>query len=288
MRRKRRSASEMLRIKAAIVSALYEDHPMSVRQVFYRLVTMDEIGKTEAEYKKTVVRLLGDMRRSGLIPYEWIADSTRWMRKPQTYNSLEDALQLTKETYRRALWSNQESYVEIWLEKEALSGVLHPITYEWDVPLMVVRGYSSLSYLHGAANAVKNALSRDKRPHLFYLGDHDPSGKDIPRAIKEGIAEIGNLTPGIDFAFHPVAVTEEQIREWRLPTRPTKASDPRSKKFKGESVELDAIPPRKLRKLVEACITSLIDEEQWRRAELIEAQERKTLDTVVSSMRDIL
>jgi len=94
------------------------------------------------------VRLLTEMRRAGDIPFDWIADNTRLMRKPRTYSSLEAMLTQTKEFYRRALWDDQDAYVAIWLEKDALSGVLLEAAYQWDVPLMVTRGYSSVSFLH--------------------------------------------------------------------------------------------------------------------------------------------
>jgi hypothetical protein len=101
---------------------------------------MGVIAKTEGEYKITVVRLLGDMRRNGEIEFDWIAGNTRWMRKPRTFSSLENMLKRTAEAYRRSVWDNQECYVEIWLEKDALAGVLYEETGAWDVPLMVTRG----------------------------------------------------------------------------------------------------------------------------------------------------
>ena len=124
------------------------------------------IEKTEAEYKHTVVTQLTKMRLSGEIPFDWIADNTRWMRKPQTYRSLKGMLELTKTTYRRALWNDQSAYVEIWLEKDALAGVLYEETADWDVPLMVTRGYASVSYLHAAATTI---LDRDKAGVLILL-----------------------------------------------------------------------------------------------------------------------
>ena len=104
-------------IRAAICGTVEADHPATVRQIFYRLVTAGVIAKTEAEYKGTVCRLLVELRESGLLPYHWIADNTRWMRKPTTYTSLGHMLQTTKTTYRRALWADQRAYVEIWCEK---------------------------------------------------------------------------------------------------------------------------------------------------------------------------
>ena len=123
IKRKRRSKAQMDAIRGAIYEVLAEDKPMTVRQVFYRLVSAGVIAKTEAEYKGTVVRLLLVMRREGIVPYSWVADNTRWMRKPTTYSSLEDALQWTAETYRRALWDNQADYIEVWTEKDAIAGI---------------------------------------------------------------------------------------------------------------------------------------------------------------------
>jgi hypothetical protein len=153
-------------------------------------------------------------------------------------------LQLTATTYRRAVWRNQPVYVEVWLEKDALAGVLLEETASWDVPLMVTRGYASLSYLFEAAQAIK---AQDKPVHLYYLGDYDPSGVDIPRQVERRLCEFA---PDAETHFERVAVTPEQIRTLQLPTRPTKKTDSRAKAFGNQSVEVEAIPPATLRKLI--------------------------------------
>jgi hypothetical protein len=253
IRRSRRSRAEIEAVRAAIYDALAVEHPATVRQVFYRLVTSGAIVKTETEYKSTVVRLLTVMRREGTVPYHWIADNTRWMRKSQSYDSLEDALYRTAQTYRRALWADQPAYVEVWLEKDALAGVLLEVTDPWDVPLMVTRGYPSLTFLHSAAEQIATI---DKPTFLYYFGDYDPSGVDIPRKVE---ADLRVLAPAIDLSFERVAVTPAQISAWNLPTRPTKRTDARAKKFEGESVEVDAIPPDQLRSLASAAILRHVD-----------------------------
>jgi len=244
---------------------------MTVRQVYYQMVSRGAIDKTEAEYKQTVCRLLADMRLAGEIPFGWIADNTRWMRKPRTHSSLENALRDTARTYRRSVWDSQDVYVEVWLEKDALAGVLYQETEAWDVPLMVTRGYSSLSYLHEAAEAI---ASEDKPAHLYYFGDYDPSGVDITRSVERRLREFA---PEAEIHFERVAVTPEQIALWKLPTRPTKKSDSRSKNFTGESVEVDAIPPDKLRALVRDCIEQHVDEAAFESLQVAEADERKIL-----------
>src|SRR5947209_6986666 len=267
----RRSKAEISALRLAIHELLWEEHPMTVRQVFYQLVSRGLIDKTEAEYKRTVVRLLTDMRRARQLPFAWIADNTRWMRKPRTYDSLEHALESTKQAYRRSLWNDQEAYVEIWLEKDALAGVLLEETGLFDVPLMVTRGYPSLSYLHDAAESISY---QGKDAYIYYFGDWDPSGRDITRATEAGLREFA---PDAEIYFRRVAVTAEQIISLNLPTRPTKPTDSRSKSFEGESVEVDAIPPATLREMVRDVIEMHIDRDALERTKLVEEQERQTL-----------
>lgn len=269
----------MAAIKQAIFDVLSASRPATVRQTYYQLVCRGVIAKTETEYKSTVVRLLVEMRRDGTIPYGWVADNTRWMRKPRTYSSLEDMLSLTAETYRRALWDGQPAYVEVWLEKDALAGVLIDETGEWDVPLMVTRGYSSVSFLASAAETI---AEQDRPTFIYYLGDHDPSGVDIPRVVER---ELRRMAPDAEIHFERIAVTEEQIVDYDLPTRPTKQTDSRSRGFRGDSVEVDAIPPDVLRQLVRRSIIQHIDTDALGRLELVEDAERETLDRMLASLR---
>jgi hypothetical protein len=275
----RRSRAEIEKLRVTLYDLLEADHPMSVRQVFYQMVTMSVIDKTEAEYRGTVCRLLAEMRRSKRIPYRWLADSTRWMRKGTTFDTMEEALRITAETYRKSLWTTADAYVEVWLEKDALAGVLYPETNEFDVPLMVTRGYPSLSFLDSAAESIAD---QDRPCHLYYFGDYDPSGVDIPRAVEQGLRE---MAPDAEIHFERVAVNPDQIRKMRLPTRPTKKTDSRSKNFTGESVEVDAIPAATLRTLVRNRIARHLDAEEVGRLEVVEAQERATLTSMWSAFR---
>jgi hypothetical protein len=216
------------------------------------------------------------MRVAGTIPYGWIADSTRWQRKPRTFDSLEDALRITAETYRRALWAAQGVYVEVWLEKDALAGVIYEETARYDVPLMVTRGYPSITYLYEAAQEI---ASKDVPTFIYYFGDHDPSGVDIPRNVEK---QLRRMAPDADLHFERVAVLPHQIEEMGLQTRPTKRTDTRSHSFKGESVEVDAIPSSTLRRLVRACIESHINQRALARTLRVEAAERETLDQIAT------
>jgi hypothetical protein len=277
--RSRRSPEAIAQLRSDLYEILALQHPATIRGVFYQAVTRGLIAKTEAEYKNTVVRLLGIMRRSGELPYGWIADETRWMRKPASYGSLADMLDQSAQFYRRALWDAQPTYVEVWLEKEALSGAIYEVTGAWDVPLMPTRGYPSLTFIHQAAEAI---AAQDKPTFIYYLGDHDPSGVDIPRVIER---ELRRMAPRSDLIFTRLAVTPDQIDSYGLPTRPTKVSDSRSKGFVGERVEVDAIPAPELRRIVAEAIESHMEASELARLQLIEEAERDTLARLADDVR---
>ena len=280
IKRRRRTKAEIGDIKEAIYRVCLEARPCTCRQVFYRLVSQGVIGKTEGEYKATVIRLLGDMRRDNTIPYEWIADNTRWMRKPTSYSSLSDMADATAQFYRRAIWDGQDVYVEVWTEKDALAGVLYDITSEYDVPLMVSRGFASHSFLFEAGKAIE---AQDKLTFIYHFGDYDPSGMAIDRQIQNGLEEHA---PDAEIIFERIAVTPRQIIDGDLPTRPTKRSDSRSKGFGDESVEVDAIPPDQLRDLCRDCIEVHLDQSALDVTRAAEDSERDLLKSWAASMGD--
>ena len=278
IKRKRRTKSELDDVKESILGIIAENDSMTVRQLFYQMVSRGLIDKSEREYNNTVSRLATQMRKFGEMPYDAIADNTRWMRKPASHSSLEGFLEQQQRFYRRDLWQDQDAYVEIWLEKDALAGVLYDVTGHWDVPLMVCRGYASISFLWSAAETIK---LEGKPTFLYYFGDCDPSGRDIPRAVEKSLREMS----GADITFEVVAVTDQQIEEMNLPTRPTKKTDSRSKNFEGESVEVDAIPPKELKRICRSLIEQHIDEGLLGRHVLIENAERDTLTQIVANMQ---
>jgi hypothetical protein len=271
IKRSRRTKAAVASIRDGIRKILEEDHPQSVRQVFYALTVRGLIKKLEIEYQRTVIRLLGDMREAGDIPFGWIADNTRLQRKPTTYVGLDACLKATANFYRRDLWAAMPVYVEVWCEKDALAGVLIEETEPYDVPLMVARGYSSITFLHTAAKAIE---ANGKPAYVYHFGDLDPSGVDAARDIE---AKLRRYAPGAEIHFERPAVTREQADEWNLPSRPTKQTDTRAKKWSGTSVELDAIPASKLRELVRGCIERHIDKEQLAVLRAAEESERETL-----------
>lgn len=255
-----------------IVAAM---RPMTVRQVFYQATVRGVVEKTEKGYSK-VKTDLAIMRRSGMLPYQWLADNTRWQRKPQTFDSVEQALEDTARFYRKNLWADAAAYVEIWLEKDALAGVVMPTTSLYDVPLMVARGYASLSFLHSAAEYI---ASLSVPTYIYHLGDYDPSGVNAGEKIEQTLRE---MAPEADIHFQRLAVTPAQISAWGLPTRPTKKTDSRSKGFGDVSVELDAIEPHTLRSVVEEAINRHLPQDQLRVLQAAEQSERELLTNMVN------
>ena len=153
----RRSRDEMEVIRQAIPDVIEDDPPMTVRQVFYQLVSRGVIEKTEGQYQRTVIRLMTEMRLSGELPYDWVVDESRRVRITETFDSVQDAIEHTAQFYRRSALAQSDSYVEVWCEKDALAGVMWDVTSDYDVPLMVSRGMPSMTFLHGSALEIRNA-----------------------------------------------------------------------------------------------------------------------------------
>lgn len=218
------------------------------------------------------------MRKSGAVPYGWLADNPRWQRKPTTFSSIEHALDETARFYRKSLWNNAGAYVELWLEKDALSGVVYPVTSLYDVPLMVARGYASLSFLATAAEYIN---SLDVPAFIYHLGDFDPSGVDAGRKIEQTLRE---LAPAAEIHFERLSVNRDQIFKWQLPTRPTKQTDSRSKGFGAVSVELDAIDPRRLRAIVEEAINRHLPQDELEVLIAAEESEKSLLLNLIGKM----
>ena len=154
------------------------------------------------------------------------------MRKPTTHDSVEEALRDTARFYRKALWADGDSYVEIWVEKDALAGVIYPITSLYDVPLMVTRGFSSETFAYEAVAARKG----DRRTyHVYYLGDFDRAGQDAASSLREKLERFAD-EEGIDLVFEQIAVTREQIADWNLPTREPKRKSAADRKWPHDSL----------------------------------------------------
>jgi hypothetical protein len=260
------------------VEAVAADHPVTLRGVFYGVASAGAVDKTETGYD-LIGRELLKLRRAGRVSYADITDGTRWISRPTTWGGLEEMLEDAAASYRRALWHDQPAEVQVFTEKDAISGVILPVTRRWDVPLGVLRGYSSESFAWTVAQSIIGAPGE---VFVYQLGDHDPSGVDAWRDFTRKVMDFTGAAAyfdsgGLAVHFERIAVTEDQIRDLGLLTRPTKRSDSRAAKFRGESVEVDAIPAPRLRQIVEDAITQHIDPEALRITRYYEQSEREIL-----------
>jgi hypothetical protein len=276
VKRHRSTKAQLAALDDTIVEVLSEENPTSVRSVYYRCVSRGAVAKTELEYQKISRRLVA-LRAKGRVPYRWIVDGTRLTRGPVVYDSAEAALRETAEFYRRRLWNDQPVEVIVLSEKDAISGTVYPVTSRYQVELSVTRGYTSVTFVHDMAETLTDNTMRGKETFVYQLGDHDPSGVDAWRSFQD---QLHQFAPNARFECARLAVTPEQILDLGLPTRPTKRTDSRSKGFTGDSVEVDAIPPTELRRIVEAAITQHIDPDQLEFTKSVEHTERDLLESL--------
>ncbi len=233
------------------------DFALTLRQIYYQLVAKQIIPNEQRYYKK-LSRLCVSGRDEGILPEEGFADRLRAVDKLGSWSDLNEFMQTVKRSYRKDKWQNQNNYIEIWTEKDALRSVLTEITYQYDVALMVARGQLSRTAIYEASERYK--AKADKKCYLYYCGDFDPSGLSIYDSIKKRIMDFG-----VFINFRRIALTEEQIEEYQLPSDPAKQSDPNYNKFvdlygSDMVVELDSLPPDVLRKIIGDCILQNIDE----------------------------
>ena len=276
VKRHRRSRAELEELDAALIEIVAEIQPATVRKTFYQAVVRGLVEKHEACGYRLVQRRLLLLREWWIIPYGWITDNARMVRGQTRYSNLDEFVEEIAGRYRKDYWQESNVRVEVWLEKDALAGVLYPTVVErHGLNLYVTRGFASVSYLHNAAEHIKV----DGRPTFVYLlSDFDPSGLQIAETVGRELVDRAYPT---EVEVERVAVTKEQIEELKLPTRPTKTTDTRARTFIAEhgtgSVELDALPPDVLRGLVDERMEQHMDPRRLALLKLAEQQEREGL-----------
>ena len=276
-----------LAIREAVLDLTQKYERMTIRQVFYQLESSGTVEKTEGGYRQVQAQVL-KMRRDEALPWSFITDNTRWQRKPQSYQDIGEYVDRVSRSYRRDLWQGRGVRIEVWLEKDALADLVVDVTARWDVALMVSRGQSSVTFLHTAAKIAEDAWEHDAaETYIYALYDFDAGGM---RAANKVEHELPTYAPETPIHFERLAVTEDQIYEWDLPTRPAKRTDPEAAKFAAEygseAVELDAIDPDQLKGLVDQAIESHVDPHAYAVEQAVEAEERRGLRALAGRWRD--
>lgn len=245
-------------VNGIIEEYLKQGYRLTLRQLYYQLVSRDIIANRVEEYSK-LSNLLVKGRMAGEVDWEAIEDRIRVPKLPYYADSIQDAMRDIIRGYRLNRQDGQGVYIEVWVEKDALSGVLYRITHKYHINLMVNRGYSSCTAMHDAYERFANEDDRDR--YILYLGDHDPSGLDMIRDIQERLCEFGIDNMNV----LPIALTQEQIKKYNPPPNPAKITDPRANEYISEygnvSWEVDALNPKVLNTLLENAILKLIDED---------------------------
>lgn len=260
-----------------------DDLTLTLRQLYYQFVSRDIIPNNLKSYKR-LASIINDARLAGLIDWEAIEDRTRGVKINYGWNSPQDIISSSAGQYQINLWEEQPCYVEVWVEKDALIGVIERACATRRVAYLSCRGYTSQSELYRAARRFRREEGKDC--HLIYLGDHDPSGIDMTRDVIDRHNLFG-ATVDVD----RIALNRDQVDKYQPPPNPAKLTDSRAAGYiaehGNESWELDALEPKVLVKLIESKIEKLINKSQWERDLTRELAEKGELESIAAHYDEI-
>lgn len=302
LRLSRENKRQLAVINAIVEEYQAEGYTLTLRQLYYQLVSRDVIPNKDSEYKK-LGTLLTKGRMAGVVDWDAIEDRVRVPDKAPSWESPKEIIKSAADQYRRNRMEGQDIHIEVWVEKDALSGVLKRISREYGVHLMVNRGYSSTSAMHDSFQRFKQAWLEGQKVVILYLGDHDPSGIDMIRDIRERIEifvqgdevldELENFGWLDDKSYvivDRIALTKQQIDQYNPPPNPAKVTDPRAGWYIQEhgrvSWEVDALKPQVLLDIVENSISQLIDDDLYYLQIERENNEKKRLKKVAKEWKD--
>jgi len=258
-------------------AALTEYNPMTVRQVYYRLVATQIIANTRTQYK-ALCRALVAARQEGTIPWHWIEDRLRRPRSVPMWDSVSQYAYSARRWYRRNVWTDQPRLVEVWLEKDALSAIFEGILRPFGVTLNVGRGYDSWTSIQQAARRYRDW---NDQADILYFGDFDPSGRDMVRSLGDRISFFGTW-PNLKIC----AILKSDIEDYDLPPDFTKSTDSRQTAFVAEhgdiAVELDALPIQVLRARILEAIQNHMDLDALEETTRQEALDQERIDDLLS------
>ncbi len=283
-----------------------QGYDLTLRQLYYQFVSRDLVENTERSYKR-LGSIINDARLAGLLDWDYIVDRTRNLKALAHWNSPADLVKSAAQQFRMDRWAQQPVYVEVWIEKDALVGVLESACPQEDVPFFSCRGYTSQSEIWGAAQRLGAHINAGRQVVVIHLGDHDPSGIDMTRDIEERLAmfiaidlgfEASGCTPEDyliaterDLHVQRIALNQGQVEEYKPPPNPAKLTDSRARsyvrKFGRSSWELDALEPAVLVSLIRDTIEGYRDPIAWGFSTAVEEEERKVLTAASERWSDV-
>jgi hypothetical protein len=271
--------------QAFVLAQIVEDlGPLTVRGAFYRAVSAGLFPGTDLKHYGAAQRIILKLRRCDCVSYGKIVDSTRRRLRPSSWNGISDFMETVASAYRRDFWTRQETHVEVFVEKDAMSGVLEPVTRELNVNLNVTRGFCSETMVMEIAQCW-NMIT--KPIQVYYLGDHDPAGLDIERDLCKKLGAMCDR----GFNWDRLAVTAQDFFDTDVIGFPVKKNaakikwEPYVNQFGDRCVEADAINPGDIRDRLKAAIESHIDLAEWERLRQIEELERQSVKQFVLAQK---
>jgi hypothetical protein len=257
----------------AIIGELQrDDYTLTLRQLYYQLVSREIIANEQTEYKR-LIGIITDARLAGLVDWDAIEDRTRNLQSIAHWDDPGEIIQSAANSYAKDKWEDQPSRVEVWVEKDAMSGVVQAACEPLDVPYFSCRGYPSQSESYAAGKRLARYIANGQTPVIIHLGDHDPSGIDMTRDIRDRL----KLFAGQSIEVNRIALNMDQIQRYHPPPNPVKTTDSRYQSYRDvygdESWELDALSPQAIGGLIRAAVESYIDRREWRRVKTRESTE---------------
>ena len=270
-----------------------QGYKLSLRQLYYQLVARNIVENTEKSYKN-VGNIISDARLAGLCDWDMIEDRARQCVTPAHWSSPSEIVKVCARQYREDKWNAQPFYCEVMVEKQALEGVLEPVCNELDISFTANKGYSSQTMMYNAGKRLayqyaKRVPAKNKKPRIvvFYLGDHDPSGMDMTRDVRDRLLMFSEHIP---LEVIRLALNMDQIEELNPPENPAKMSDSRAEdyvaQFGDSSWELDAVAPDQLAELVRNAVSELRDEVLWGRSVDKENTGKERLQRIADNWED--
>lgn len=252
---------------------------LTLRQLFYQFVSRDLLANNVKTYKR-LGGVVSDARMAGLIDWDAITDRTRNVKEPTTWESPASIVEACARQFSLDKWADQDVRCEVWIEKDALLGVIEGVCQELQVPYFSCRGYTSQSEMWGAGQRLLRHINADREPVVFHLGDHDPSGIDMTRDVRDRL----KLFCDADVRVERLALNMDQVRHYNPPPNPMKDGDCRStgysRLYGDQSWELDALSPEVLAGLIRTAVEGVRSERLWQAAEARERAARRHLRAV--------